>query len=88
MNDRFIDIILSLHVSTNINDTDFSKSNRLCGQIVRRLTPDVFYRKFLNNDVKFCNWLLNSKSIFSLFCGPCRIFSKIRSQFRETGFNN
>jgi len=55
---------------------------------MRRLTPDVFERKLLNNEVKFRDWLLYSKSISSLFCGPCRIFSSIRSQFSETGFNN
>ncbi|KAF0708038.1 Zinc finger MYM-type protein 5, partial [Aphis craccivora] len=35
---------------------------------MRRLTPDVFERKLLKN----------------LFCGPCRIFSSIRSQFSDT----
>uniref|UniRef100_A0A2S2PJT7 Zinc finger MYM-type protein 5 n=1 Tax=Schizaphis graminum TaxID=13262 RepID=A0A2S2PJT7_SCHGA len=55
---------------------------------MRRLTPDVFERTLLNNEVKFRDWLLYSKSILSLFCGPCRIFSSIRSQFSKTGFNN
>jgi len=88
LNDRLIDIILSQNISTNINDIDFSKTARLCGQVMRRLTPDIFERKLLNNEVKFRDWLLYSKSTCSLFCGPCRIFSKIRSQFSETGFNN
>lgn len=86
LNDRSIDIILSQNVSTNINDIDFSKTARSCGQVMRRLTPDVFGRKLLNKEVKFRDWLLYSKSIFSLFCGPCRIFSSIRSQFSETEF--
>jgi len=62
--------------------------SRLCGQTMRRLTPDVSERKLLNNEVKFRDWLLYSKSISNLFCGPCRIFSSIHSQFSETGFNN
>jgi beta-mannanase len=65
LNDRSIDIILSQNFSTNINDIDFSKTARLCGQIMRRLTPDVFERKLLNNEVKFRDWLLYSKSISS-----------------------
>jgi len=88
LNDRFIDIIFLQNVSTNIKDIDFSKTVLLCGQVMRRLTPDVFERQLLNNEVKFRDWLLYSKSTFSLFCGPCRIFSNIRSQFSETGFNN
>lgn len=76
LNDRLIDIILSQNISTNINDIDFSKTARLCGQVMRRLTPDIFERKLLNNEVKFRDWLLYSKSTCVYFVARVEFFLK------------
>ena len=68
---------------------DFSKSVRKYEEGNRRLTAAMFQKQLHNKELKKRDWLLYSEKKASVYCVPCKLFSKIETDFNsDSGFND
>lgn len=73
----------------NIEHEDFSKSKRCADDRNRYLSKDVFKTNLINGERVSRSFLIYSKSLGSVFCGPCRIFDSGKSPLAsQQGFSD
>ena len=75
INNKTIDEIIRRGFQQNKN-ADFTKSKKIiCGRN-RSMQKSLFIRTLKNGRTQNRDWLIYSKSTYSIFCGPCKLFNK------------
>lgn len=90
INDKTIEAVIRNppKQNTNADFLDSAVKENSTG-INRYLTKKHFYKKLLNGETQFRDWLLYSASRGCVFCIPCRLFSQQEeNSFTTTGFND
>ncbi|XP_063780940.1 zinc finger MYM-type protein 1-like [Pseudophryne corroboree] len=68
--------------------SDFSASRRIYSDGTQLLTPDLFWRKMINGERVYRDWLIYSKSKGTVFCVPCKLYSSTSHALATVGFND
>lgn len=71
INESGCEYFLKNQVTTNFQEIQINKTFRKIGKYNIKLPREAFYRKLLNGEYKYRDWLLYSKSQNSLFCFYC-----------------
>lgn len=69
-------------------DKGFENSKRIYPEANRFLTNSLFERKLANGITVSRDFLVYSPSRGTLFCGPCKLFGELTSQFTDLGFSD
>lgn len=85
INESGLEYFLKNQVTTNLQEIQFYKTFRKIGKYNRKLPREAFYRKLLNGEYKYRDWLLYSKSQNSLFCFYCLLFAPCKTKFSRFG---
>lgn len=85
INESGLEYFLKNQVTTDFQEIKFNKTFRKIGKYNRKLPREAFYRKLLNGEYKYRDWLLYSKSQNSLFCFYCLLFAPCKTKFSRSG---
>lgn len=89
--DKIIEFVILQNFTQKLDSIDFLLSKKECSHRNYYATKAMFYTECANKELRKREWLIYSKSLNSVFCMPCILFSKpqVKSNFNsKTGFND